>query len=126
MVAWLMNVVVNIAQPILATVALSILLRVGTRQASNVVALPALLGNVAKISARPLPVMLTITWRIRTEHALLALLAPSLIAAPQLRVPTMWISNASPALQVGFLDQAQTQRTFSAWESATSKFAVFP
>jgi hypothetical protein len=125
MVAWLMNAVVNIAQLILACVVLSILLFVMTLQASNVLVLLVQLENAAKISARPLHAMLTTTWGIRTNLALLALLALNLIAAPQPRAPTTLISAASLALQVGFLDQARTQRTSSAWESATLKFAAF-
>jgi hypothetical protein len=125
MVAWLMNVVVNIAQPILACIVLSILLFVMMLQASNVLALLVLLESAAKISARPLHAMLTITWWILTYHALLALLARNLIAVPQPRAPTTLISVASPALQVGFLDQARTQRISSAMESATHKFAAF-
>jgi hypothetical protein len=125
MVAWLMNAVVNIARLILACVALSILLSVRIQQASNVLALVALLENVAKISARLSLVTSTTTWWIRTDLVLLALLAPVLIVALQPLVPTMSILDALPVLQVGFLDQTRTQRTFSARESATSKFAVF-
>jgi len=125
MVAWLMNAVVNIAQPILACVVLSILLCVMIREAVYVLVLLVQLENAAKISARPLHAMLTTTWWILTDLALLALLALNLIAAPQPRAPTMLILAASPALQVGFLVQARTQRTSSAWESATLKFAAF-
>jgi hypothetical protein len=125
MVAWLMNAVVNIAQPILACVVLSILLSVMIRQAVFVLVLLVQLENAAKISARPLHAMLTTTWGILIKLALLALLALSLIAAPQPRAPTTLIFAALPALQVGFLGQALTQRTSSAWESATLKFAAF-
>jgi len=51
MVAWLMNAVVNIAQPIPACVALPILFPVLMVQASNVRALFVLRESVAKISA---------------------------------------------------------------------------
>jgi len=60
--AWLMNVVVNIVQLILACVVLSILLSVMILLASNVLVLLVQLENAAKISARPLHAMLTITW----------------------------------------------------------------
>jgi len=125
MVAWLMNAVVNIAQPIPVCVVLSILLSVVMLQASNVLALLVQLESAAKIFARQLRAMLTITWWILTNLALLALLAPNLIAAPQPRAPTTLISGASPALQVGFPGQARMQRISSAWESATLKFAAF-
>jgi len=124
-VVWLMNAVVNIAQPILACIVLSILLSVMMLQASNVLALLVQLENAAEISARPLHAMLTITWWILTDLALLALLAVNLIVAPQPRAPTTLISAASLVLQVGFLGQTRTQRTSSAWESATLKFAAF-
>jgi len=61
-VAWLMNAVVNIAQPTLACVVLSILLSVMMLQVFNVLALLVQLENAAKISARPLHAMLAITW----------------------------------------------------------------